>query len=202
MWKCPKCESNNEYEYCAVCGEAKPIVDESEKMIQQNARVTKILILTIAALAVLMVIIMCVVPMLGNLSAKPKNEENAPISYKETTKPVEKKKDTTENSALQILNIHARKHSDDIDEIIIETTEYTEPEMMTLSDPARVVLDFSGYTLKDKSVSCGISGYNFKDVRKGEHGSYSRVVIDISKSCSVSTQVTDGRCVVTLKPRS
>ena len=34
--------------------------------------------------------------------------------------PVEKKKDTTENSALQILNIHARKHSDDIDEIIIE----------------------------------------------------------------------------------
>lgn len=30
MWKCPKCETLNETDICVICGEQKPIYDESE----------------------------------------------------------------------------------------------------------------------------------------------------------------------------
>jgi len=204
MWKCPKCETLNEFQYCSLCGEEKPIQKPQRNMSSVNDKVIRSLIAIISLLVVLTVIFICIMPVAKDFIAfKQQNTAEATESAAETISPSPSDSPTSPPASLprEITGVYSGGTKGSVDEIIIETSQYVVPKLSTLSDNPRVVIDFYDFTLRDETYSTQISGYNYSNIRKANHDSYARVVIDITRNCYINLESTDNRCVVTLSPK-
>ena len=103
---------------------------------------------------------------------------------------------TDEQPLPQITSIKQKNgYESDVVEIKIEGK--TNPKVMTLSNPSRLVLDFYGYEFGFvKQTFKG--GETYSALRYAQHEDYTRIVFDMTCLYSYSVKNTDGVCTLTL----
>ena len=88
--------------------------------------------------------------------------------------------------------------TDKIDTINIYYTAKTEPKIMQLTNPLRLVADFSDIDLGFKGASVGHGGACYTDIRYAAHEGYTRIVIDIEYNYSYSVKSDNSKCTISL----
>lgn len=126
------------------------------------------------------------------------------VTWNENTKSVginTQKKNIQDEAKQEIKNKITKIETsctDNKDIINIYFSEKTEPKIMKLSDPSRLVADFYGLDLGLKGTSAEHGGACYTNIRFASHEDYSRIVIDIAFDYTYSVSTDSEKCIISL----
>lgn len=90
----------------------------------------------------------------------------------------------------------------DTDIIEISTSSKSNPVIMKMANPDRLVLDFYGFDLELSSEGFSKNGLSFSDIRYANHNrEYARIVFDITGEYKYDVELSENTCKIVLTPK-